>query len=960
MDNNPFKDILNKTRSFLEEEKTKRRFSITYQVIWNLFLIFLIAAVIGASFAGGVGAGYFASLVKDEKVRSEQDLKRQVYNFNETSEIYFAGNVYMGKMRSDLERETVTIDQIPEHLSNALIATEDEYFYKHDGVVPKAILRAIFQDMTNSSTRSGGSTLTQQIIKNQILTNEVSFDRKAKEILLALRLEKFFDKKEILTAYLNLSTFGRNSNGRNVAGVQSAAKGVFGKEVSKLNLPQAAFLAGLPQSPFGYTPYTQNGTLKEDLDPGLQRMRTVLSRMFREGFITKAEYDSAIKYDIVKDFIGRTPQPQEKYPWLTYEVEKRSIVILAEFLAGQDNIKPQDYKKSKKLQEQYETLADRNIRTSGYKIHTTIDKKILDNMEKTKRNYPNYGPDKLKTPKSSSTEPVQVGAMLIENQSGKILSFIGGRDYKRGQTNHATSSLRPNGSTMKPLLVYAPAIELGVLSPGSLVADLPIKVPTGGGSYEPHNYGEKFHGITTARTALLNSYNVPAVKFYMDIQNRDPVSYLEKMGMSSLTEDDHHNISMALGALQRGVTVEENVNAYATFANGGQFEDAYMIDKIESADGKVIYQHKNKKVKVFSPQTAYLTIDMMRDVIRRGTAAGVNSRLKFSSDWAGKTGTGQDYHDAWFVASNPKVTFGTWMGYDNPKPLEKVWGGLTYSQRNLYLWADLLNAAFDVNPKQVATDKRFEMPGGIVSRSSCEVTGLPASVCSQLKINGGGGSDLASAQFAASRIDGKFDSRRFVTIGGRSYIALPVTPEEFTEKGIMLSSEVLQKIGSKYLVNPGGVLGGRSGESGAGSFSGQALPENGKSPSAVNASIKNGYLVWSASPDSDVIGYRIYENGSKVGIVKAGSSLSFKAGNGRYTVRAVDIAGKESPSSNGVNAGKPADDSKKPEKPKEEKPAQEEPGQKKPEPKKPDDKPDNKPEAAAPVKPAAASEKDND
>ncbi|PLT31516.1 transglycosylase domain-containing protein [Peribacillus deserti] len=891
---NPFKDTFKKVTTFLEEERTKRSFSITYQVIWNLLLIFIITAVLGVSFAGGVGAGYFASLVKDEEVRSKEDLKQDIYNFNETSEIFFANNVYMGKMRSDLERETVTIDQIPEHLSNALIATEDEYFYKHDGVVPKAILRAIFQDMTNAPIQSGGSTLTQQIIKNQILTNEVSFDRKAKEILLALRLEKFFDKKEILAAYLNLSTFGRNSNGRNIAGVQSAAKGIFGKDVKNLNLPQAAFIAGLPQSPFGYTPYTQNGTIKKNLQPGLDRMKTVLSRMKREGFITEAEYTTASKYNIVKDFIGRRPQPQEKYPWLTYEVEQRSIEILAKFLAKQDGVSEKDYNKDSKILDKYETLADRNIRQKGYKIHTTIDKKMLDKMEAAKNNYPNFGPDKYISSKTSKTEPVEVGAMLIENSSGKILSFIGGRDYKREQTNHATNALRSNGSTMKPLLVYAPGLELGALSPGSIVADMPIKVPAGSGYYEPGNYGDTFHGITTARTALLNSYNVPAVKFYMDIQGRNPVNYLEKMGFSSLTEDDHHNISMALGALQYGVSVEENVNAYTTFANSGKFIDAYMIEKIEAVDGKVIYQHKKKPVNVFSPQTAYLTLDMMRDVVRKGTAASVNHRLKFSSDWAGKTGTGQDYHDAWFVASNPKVTFGTWMGYDTPKPLEKNWGGLTYSQRNLYLWADLINAAYDANSSKVSTSKRFEMPGGIVTRSSCEVTGLPSDICSRLNMTG---SDIANAKFAASKVGGTFNQGRFVRVGGRSYTALPTTPQEFTEPGLMLSSEILQKIGSKYIVDPGGLLSGKSGSSSG------SLSENGKTPGAVSISVSGSSIVWGPSPDSDVIGYRIYRGSSKVGIVKAGSALTFKADNGAYMVRAVDIAGNESSASNIVNIG---------------------------------------------------------
>src|SRR3954454_3227436 len=221
-------------------KRTVKSARITYQVVWNLFLLVLTVVILGGSFATGVGAGYFASLVKDEPVRSYNSMKKDIYNYTETSDLYFANNVYLGRLRTDLVRDEVKLDQVSPDLANAVIATEDQYFYQHKGVVPKAVFRALFQEVTNSSVQSGGSTLTQQLIKNQILTNEVSFQRKANEILLALRLEKFFNKKEILEAYLNVSTFGRNSSGQTIAGVQAAAKGIFGKSASELTLPEAA------------------------------------------------------------------------------------------------------------------------------------------------------------------------------------------------------------------------------------------------------------------------------------------------------------------------------------------------------------------------------------------------------------------------------------------------------------------------------------------------------------------------------------------------------------------------------------------------------------------------------------------------------------------------------------------------------------------------------------------------
>ncbi|MDM5307777.1 transglycosylase domain-containing protein [Peribacillus frigoritolerans] len=888
-----FQTVWKQLTRFFQSEKTHKNARVTYQVIWNLTLILIIVGILGFSFAGGVGAGYFAALVNDEPVRSKEDLKKDIYNYEETSEVYFANEVYLGKLKSDLEREEVSIDKVSKHLKNAVIATEDEYFYEHDGVVPKAILRAIYQEFSNATVQSGGSTLTQQLIKNQILTNEVSFDRKAKEILLALRVEKFFEKEEILETYLNVSTLGRNSSGRNIAGVESAAEGIFGVEAKDLTLPQSAFIAGLPQSPFGYTPYTQKGKLKENQEPGINRMKTVLKRMYSNGYITKEEYDKARTYDITKDFIGKTEMPSEKYPWLTNEIEKRSIKILSVSLAKEDGYEEKDLENDD-LKAQYLALADRKLRQNGYKVYTTVNKKIYDKMQEVTKNYPNYGYDK-------AGEPVEAGAILIENKTGKIISFVGGRDFKREQTNHATASLRSNGSTMKPLLVYGPGIELGKISPGSVSANVPISIPAGK-MWRPGNYGGgSYTGVTTAREALKNSYNIPAALFYMKIINNRPASYLEKMGFSTLTEGDYSNPAMSLGAMTNGVTVEENVNAFGTFANSGDFIDAYMIDKIVSKDGEVIYQHKAKPVNVFSPQAAYLTLDMMRDVVNSGTAASVRNRLAFSSDWAGKTGTSQNYQDAWFVATNPNVSFGTWLGYDTPKSLQGTYNGLEYNKRNMYYWADLINAAYKVEPKLVDPDKRFEMPGGIVSRSFCGVSGLlPSSSCQKAGLVK---SDLFIAKYAPSRADNSFIDGQYVSVGSKRYAALPQTPGEFTSGGFMLNPESFGDIGLKYVDDPGSVIPG-SEKSGGVVGTKAKLNDNGKAPDPLSITISNGKITWGLHHEGDVVGYRVYKDGKKVASINAGENLVYKVGSGgSYYVTAVDIVGKESAPSQHVESG---------------------------------------------------------
>jgi len=913
--------------------KHAKKIRITYGVTWNLILLFLIFGLIGISFAGGVGAGYFAALVKDEPIRSYEEMEQKIYDYSESTEVYFANNVYLGKMRSDIVREEIELENVSEHLINAIIATEDEYFYEHNGVVPKAIMRAIFQEFTNSSVRTGGSTLTQQLIKNQILSSEVSFERKAKEILLAMRLEKFFKKEEILEAYMNVATFGRNSSGRNIAGVQAAAQGIFGVDAKDLTLPQAAFIAGLPQSPFGYTPFTNIGTVKENIEPGINRMKTVLSRMYDAGYITKEEYEEALKFDLRANLTDKIPSTIDTYPYLTFEVEKRARDILMKILAEKDGYTEEDLAKDDDLYNKYYFKADQSLRYDGYVIHTTIDKEIYDQFQKVVKEYQYYGndkPEKTTDPETGETvtimEPVEVGAVLIENKTGKIISFVGGRDYNREQTNHATDAKRPNGSTMKPILVYAPAMELGIVQPGTVVADMPFSI----GRYSPKNYGGGYHGLVSIREALKKSYNIPAVKTYAKAISQNPITYLEKMGFTSLVQEDYGALSLALGGMTYGVTVEENVNAYATFANGGEFVDAYLIEKIETKDGKTIYEHEPVKRQVFSPQTAYLTIDMMRDVIRSGTATSLNSYLRFRSDWAGKTGTGQDYKDAWFVATNPNVSFGTWIGYDTPKRLEIRYKGLSYSQRNLLLWAKLMNAAYEVRPELIDPNQTFKAPGGIVSRSYCTISGkLPSDLCKEAGLVA---TDIFNAKFVPNEVDDSLTYGKFVYIKEEAYQVPETAPSEFVQEGPMLKEEALKELGVQDASQLMKILKDNEKLKDLIVTQDKKIEDNGSNPSTVSGvKVSGNKLTWNANKDNDVIGYRVYRannfsnNFQKIKSVPANEVLSIAIDSSvsAYYVVAVDVAGKESAPSSIVKVGDYLEE--KPEEPKPEEPQPEEP-----------------------------------
>ena len=890
-----------------------RRLRITGGVFWNLALLFIIFSITAGIFAVSVGAGYFASLVKEEPLRSSAEMREQIFNYEETSELYFANEIYLGKLRTDLERRETSLSAVSPLVVNAVLATEDEYFREHNGIVPKAVLRGLLQDVTNSSTQTGGSTLTQQLIKNQILTNEVSYERKAKEILLAMRLEHFMTKEEILEAYLNIIPYGRNSSGNNIAGIATAAEGIFGVKPSELTLAQAAYIAGIPQAPFKYTPFKQTGELKDEagLKPGIDRMKTVLHRMKEVGYITEAQYNEAVNYDITQDFRDRVPRANEMYPWITVEIEERAKAIMARILAERDGIDPERLDEEENLLDKYTILADRDIRSSGYRIYSTIDKEMYDKMNEAARNFKYYGHTYTEMATNEEGEevevqmPVQVGSVLMENSTGRIISFVGGRDFELMDWNYATQAKRSNGSTMKPLLAYGPALEYGVIGAGSPVVD--VKFTRKSDGYSPSNYNEnEERGIIPAREALAHSQNLPALRLYDSIIDKKPATFLEKLGFSSLTEGDYTNLSTSIGGLRLGTTVEENTNAYAAFANSGQFIDAYMIDKIVDLDGNVIYEHKVEPTPVFSAETSYMMTDMLRDVFEYGTGTRAKSMLKFSGDFAGKTGTSQNYRDVWLVGYNPNVTLGVWMGYDKERTLNTF--NSTYFQpstRVNMLWATLMNSAYDANRELVGTQERFTKPEGVVTASFCGISGRPASAaCSSAGLVR---SDLFNRAYLPSGTDDSFASGSpVVEIDGKHYQALSSTPAEFiTGSGFGLNPDFAKRMLGRLGGDASKLLPNKSSLS-VSSLSAGSFNADGSPPAAVSASLSGNALSWSKSGSNDVVGYRVYNvtGGSRSLVTSVrssgGRSITVSPGNA-YTVVAVDITGLESGQSNIVS-----------------------------------------------------------
>ncbi|TSB48077.1 transglycosylase domain-containing protein [Alkalicoccobacillus porphyridii] len=869
----------------LDDIQLFRKIGITYQVFWNLFLLFIVFALMSMFFVGGTAAGYFASLVQDEPLQNSEEMTTKIHNYEETSQVFFAGDTYMGELPSDLERHQVALDDISDYVKQAIIATEDEYFYEHEGIVPKAIMRATYQEFANSSTQTGGSTLTQQLIKQQILSSEVSFDRKATEILLAMRLEHFMSKEDILEAYLNVVPFGRNASGNQIAGVQSAATGIFGVEAKDLNLAQSAFIAGLPQSPFGYTPFLSSGEVKASIDPALNRMRTVLSRMQSEGYISEEEMQEALDYDIQANFTDRTPPITEKYQYLTYEIMSRATPIIAEAKMAADEVNLDDMSDAKRNEtaQEYTAAAAHDLSNNGYRIHTTIDQDIYDAMQDAVKDNSLFGPEK-------EGENEEVGAVLQDNKTGAIIGFVGGREEgnQDKQFNHATQAKRQTGSTMKPLLGYAPAMEIGSTQPGIVIPDTPMNYSSSGDPIRNFDHGYK--GLQSARKSLAQSRNVPAVRAANSVQHDAARETLQRLGIP--VQDGAPFESTVLGTID--MTVEENTNAYSTFGNGGKRVESYMIDRIETADGDIVFEHEEKETDVFTVETNYLTLDMMRDVLKSGgTASSVPGNLNFSADWAGKTGTTQNTRDSWFVATNPNVTLGVWIGYDSNHSITQTVNGLRYGPRNQKIWSNIANAAYGVNAELMAPSNSFSQPEGVVSRKICSLTGTaPSKACEEAGLVT---TDLFNKKFLPNSSD-DLKSERYVTINGKNYKARSQTPEEFTERGISLSGDLFN-IGdiSSYLP-----------DSVSGIVSDQEAPDDGSTPGKVSGvSLSGSSLSWSKHGASDIVGYRVYraDNGSDnfkvVQSVKGNESTSADVNDGKYAyyVTAVDSVGNESDAS---------------------------------------------------------------
>ncbi|HSE41744.1 MAG TPA: PBP1A family penicillin-binding protein [Acidobacteriota bacterium] len=571
---------------------------------------------------------------------------------------------------SEWEKRTlVRFEDLPPHLIKAVVAIEDRRFYQHSGIDPKGILRAIINDLLGHKQLQGGSTITQQLVKNFYLSPKRTLRRKVSEAMMALIMERKQTKNQIIEMYLNEIYLGQRG-AMSINGVGEASRLFFRKDVQHISVPEAALLAGLIQAPNSYNPYKYP-------EQARKRRDTVLLAMKNTRALTSEEYEKYVKAKLV-----------------VFPYDAR--INLAPYFG--DVVKSQLIDKYKEDQ----------IYTQNLHIFTTLD---LD-MQRIAEEVLSKGLadiDKLRFKRTKQN--VQGCLIAIEPQTGYIRAFVGGRSYSKSQFDRISQASRQPGSVFKPV-VYAAAFEKAiqrnsrVFTPASIVVDEPWILHYSNQTWEPKNYDGQYHGTTTLRNALAQSMNVATAKLAMDVGLKDIADLGKKLGFGSVKPYP----SLALGAFE--VSPWQVATAYTVFANGGVKTELRSVRKVTSADGKTLERSQIGVERVLHPQTAYIITDMMESVILSGTGAPVR-RWGFTKPAAGKTGTTDEYRDAWFVGYTPTLLCVVWTGYDDNTPIK-----MTGAQAALPIWAQFMKKALQSYPSE-----DFASPQGVVVKMIDPLTG---------------------------------------------------------------------------------------------------------------------------------------------------------------------------------------------------------------------------------------------
>ena len=548
----------------------------------------------------------------------------------------------------------VPLAQIPQALRDAVIATEDHRFYSHWGLDPIGIARAVVQNYRRGRIVEGGSTITQQLTKVLFLTPDKSLERKLKEAVLALELERRYSKDRILEMYLNQVYFGHGAYG-----VEAAARTYFGKSVSELNLREAALVAGLPRAPSSYSPF-------ERADAAKRRREVVLRRMVEYGALKDADARRLAKTDL-----GLIP-PERRRTTGQYFLDYVQQTLEAKY--GADLV----FK-------------------GGLNVYTTINPATQLAAEQALR----QGLLALegRTAKARVGERPEGALVTIEAQTGYVKAMVGGFDFFRSEFNRAVQAKRQPGSAFKPF-IYIAALEAG-LTPATRIDDSPVSYAVGpnGQPWKPENYDRKFRGPTTLQQAVEDSVNVVTVKVQERIGVNRTVQVARRLGITSPLEMD---LSLALGASD--LSLLELTSAYSALANRGTWMPPVTVRYVTDAQGKLLEEHVPEGREAIAPETAYVITQMLRGVVERGTGQGAKA---LGRPIAAKTGTTNDYSNAWFMGYTPRLATGVWVGYDRPKSLGRDETG---SRVAVPIWVAYMGRILRDDPRE-----DFPVPDRVVS-----------------------------------------------------------------------------------------------------------------------------------------------------------------------------------------------------------------------------------------------------
>lgn len=740
-----------KYRKHLKDMNFLERFVWVFMLIVKMLIVLFCGSVVACL---GAGLGVYISIIRDAPIPGELALEPGEY----TSFVYDKDGNQIDEFHGDENRIYVTIDQIPQDLQDAIVAIEDERFYEHNGIDFRGIARAAYSIISKNDIQ-GASTITQQLIKNtvtKVVHND--FETKIKEQYLAVKYESALTedlgskeqaKKHILELYLNTINLSHG-----YYGVQVAAQGYYNKDVSELDLAECAVIASITNSPSRYSP-------RNNPEENKKRQTEVLKKMYEQGYITKEEYDSALAEDVYSSVTQSSVDKNET-----------AAVIHTYFIdALFDQI-------SKDLQDKYNISAEQAnyvIYTGGLKVDSTFDPHIQSILDETfsddslfpnvnyclrvvynvsvedpatgKQEHSEYSKYVRNTEEADSfvadtkaavTAELAAGesiisdkatytiepqaAMVIEDyHTGYVKALIGGRGTKtvsRG-FNRATDSARQPGSVFKVLAAFAPGIDMGTLTAATPIEDSPFKV----GNYEPQNWYSGYRGMANPRLGIQNSMNIVAVKA-MDMVGVDNCyDYLLNFGFTTLEDDNH--LSTALGGVTHGVTQLEVTAAYSTIGNGGIYRKPTLYTKVYDHKGNILldYDEDFKTKQVLSSGAAYILIDMMKDVITKGTGTAVRFRNS-NMPVCGKTGTTTDSKDLTFVGLTPYYCAGIWLGYDIYDDTIRNMNGLNQTAHEV-VWRTCMEKVHEG-----LEVKDFEKPDDVVEAYVCSYSGLLPNGCS--------------------------------------------------------------------------------------------------------------------------------------------------------------------------------------------------------------------------------------